>query len=214
MKRETRTLVQCDFDGTVTEEDVSFLLLDAFASGDWKHLLRQYQEGKITVGQFNREAFAMVTADKQTLRRVKDEVKVRTGFHELVAFCRRRGFRLVIVSNGLDFYIGEILKDIGLGDIEAFAAKTEFRPDGLKVQYIGPDGGLVDVGFKDAYVKFFLSQGYRIIYIGNGVSDVSPARQCHYIFATGALRTKCEEARLGCIPFTDFNDVVRVLEGL
>jgi 2-hydroxy-3-keto-5-methylthiopentenyl-1-phosphate phosphatase len=28
-----QTLVQCDFDGTVTEEDVSFMLLDAFADG-------------------------------------------------------------------------------------------------------------------------------------------------------------------------------------
>ena len=37
----TKTLVQCDFDGTITEEDVSFMLLDAFADRDprrWRQL--------------------------------------------------------------------------------------------------------------------------------------------------------------------------------
>ncbi len=210
-----KTLVQCDFDGTVTEEDVSFLLLDAFASGDWKHLLRQYQEGKITVGQFNAEAFAMVTADKQTLlRRVKDEVKVRTGFHELVAFCRRKGFRLVIVSNGLDFYIEKILGDIGMEEIEVFAAQTHFSPKGLEVQYIGPDGSRLDSDFKQAYVNLFLSEGYRIIYMGNGSSDISPASQCHHVFATGVLLTHFKQINLDCTPFTDFHEVVRVMERL
>ncbi len=35
-KQPTKTLVQCDFDGTITEEDVSFAMLDAFADGDWE----------------------------------------------------------------------------------------------------------------------------------------------------------------------------------
>ncbi len=38
LTRATKTLVQCDFDGTVTEEDVSFMLLDAFANGGWRQL--------------------------------------------------------------------------------------------------------------------------------------------------------------------------------
>ena len=215
LKRETKTLVQCDFDGTVTEKDVSFLLLDAFASGDWRQLFGQYQEGKITVGQFNSEAFAMVTADKQTLFRcVADEARVRTGFEELVALCRRRDFRLVIVSNGLDFYIEKILGDIGMGEIEVFAAQTHFSPAGLEVQYIGPDGRRLDSDFKEAYLNLFLAEGYRIIYLGNGSSDISPARRCHHVFATDALLAHFRETNLDCIPFTDFREVVRVIESL
>jgi len=29
-------IIQSDFDGTITEEDVSFALLDVFAQGDWR----------------------------------------------------------------------------------------------------------------------------------------------------------------------------------
>jgi len=37
-----KTMVQCDFDGTITEEDVSFFLLDTFADGDWRQLWKDY----------------------------------------------------------------------------------------------------------------------------------------------------------------------------
>ena len=48
-----KTIIQCDFDGTITEEDQAFLLLDAFARGNWRQLLTDYREGKISVGNFN-----------------------------------------------------------------------------------------------------------------------------------------------------------------
>ncbi len=211
----TKTLVQCDFDGTITEKDVSFVLLDNFAEGEWRHLLRDYHDGKISVGHFNTVAFAMVKTDRQTLLKVaKSKVKIRPGFHELVVFCRRKGFRFVIVSNGLDFYIEEILRDSGVRDIEVFAAKTRFRPEGLKVQYIGPDGSHLDEDFKGAYVNSFLGEGYRIIYVGNGTSDFSPARRCHYVFATGDLLAHFKQANLDCLPFANFDEVVTVLERL
>ena len=56
MSEVNKTLVQCDFDGTITEEDVSFMMLDTFASGDWRQIFRNYEEGKISVGRFNTEA--------------------------------------------------------------------------------------------------------------------------------------------------------------
>ena len=208
-----KTVFQCDFDGTITEEDVSFLLLDAFADGDWRKLFREYEEGKISVGHFNTEAFAMVKANRRSLlEAVIGKVNIRPGFRELVDYCRRKGFRFVIVSNGLDFYIEEILRDIGMADIEAFAAETRFYPEGLKVQYIGPDGNYLDDDFKVAYVNSFLKDGYRIAYAGNGASDFSPARRCHHVFATGSLLTYCQQANLACTPFADLNEVVRVLE--
>jgi len=213
LTEKTQTLVQCDFDGTITEDDVSFAMLDAFADGDWRQLHEQYEAANISVGRFNTDAFAMVKADRESLLKIaKSTVRIRPAFHKLVACCRSKGFRLVIVSNGLDFYIEAILRDIGLADIEVFAAKTHFHPDGLTVQYIGPDGSQLDEDFKGAYVNAFLAEGYRIIYVGNGTSDLSPARQCYHIFATGNLLAHCKETNLSCTPFTDFNEVVKVLE--
>lgn len=204
-----KTIVQCDFDGTITEEDVSFILLDTFAGGNWRRLLDQYREGKISVGVLNTKAFAMVKADKQSLlEAAKGGLKIRAGFHDLVDYSRRQGFRLVIVSNGLDFYIEAILKDIGIEDIEVYAARTHFTSNGLKVQYIGPDGNVMSDGFKDAYVNLFLNNDYQVVYVGNGVSDIVPAKKCHHIFATGELLAYCEETDLKNMAFNDCNDII------
>ena len=207
-----KTLVQCDFDGTVTEEDTSFFLLDAFAQGDWRRLLREYKEHKISVGEFNTKAFAMVKADKPTLlEALEGKIKVRAGFHDLVNYCRRRGFRLVIVSNGLDFYIETTLKDMGLKNIKVYAAKASFHPERMEVQYVGPDDKRLEDGFKEAYTKSFLKLGYRVIYMGNGDSDVAPAKYAHHVFATGELLAYCRENNLNCEPFGNFIDIVKAL---
>ena len=208
-----KTLVQCDFDGTITEEDVSFQLLDAFANGDWRQLLTEYREGKISVGDFNMKAFTMIRADRQTLLEfVKNEVRIRAGFNELLAYCHKRGFRFVIVSNGLDFYIEAILRDIGVDNIEVLAAQTHFSPEGIEVKYIGPEGNQIQDSFKEVYIRLFLSRGYRVVYMGNGASDIPSARLAHHTFATGELLAYCQQTNLNCTPFADLNDVVSGLE--
>jgi len=208
-----KTLVQCDFDSTITEKDQAFLLLDAFADGDWRQLLTEYREGRISVGHFNTGTFAMVKTDRQTLVDfVRRTAKIRAGFNELVSYCHRKGFKLVIVSNGLDFYIKVILRELGIDDVEVFAAQTQFSPGGMKVKYIGPDGSQLQDGFKEAYTRSFLSKGYRVVYVGNGPSDMPAARLAHHVFARDELLALCKEANLNHTPFADLNDVVRGLE--
>lgn len=208
-------IIQCDFDGTITEEDVSFALLDAFAQGNWREWFEKYREHKITVGEFNTRAFAMVKATRtELLRAAREMVRLRPGLQELINYCRRRGFRFVIVSNGLDFYIMTILQDAGLGDIEVHAARTRFYRSGLKVQYIGPDNIPLLSGFKEAYTRAFLKQGHRLVYIGNGPSDLAPAVHAERVFARDGMLDGCKEIGLECTPFNDLNDIVRGLESL
>lgn len=209
---ENKTLIQCDFDGTITEKDISYLILDTFANGDWKKLVADYRGNKISVDYFNKQAFAMVRASKETLTEfVRGKAKLRPGFKELIDYCHQRDFRLVIVSNGLDFYIDVILNDAGIRNIEVFAAQTKFCPEGIKVQYIGPDGNQANDGLKEIYAKLFLAEGYRLICLGNGVSDIYPARLAHHVFARDDLLSHCTKENIACTPFNDLNDVVEDL---
>ena len=214
MVEATGTVVQCDFDGTITDEDVSFMMLDAYAEGDWRTMLKEYRDGKISVGRFNTQAFAMVKADRESLLEFTHRtMKLRPGLSELVAACHGKNFRFVIISNGLDFYIKDILRNIGLGDIEVLAAETRFLPGGLDARYIGPGEVQMDDGFKEAYVDLFLEEGYRVIYMGNGVSDIASAIKCHHIFATAELLEYCEQhPELRYTELTDFTETARILE--
>ncbi|MDD5288562.1 MAG: MtnX-like HAD-IB family phosphatase [Dehalococcoidales bacterium] len=213
MEQKQKIMIQCDFDGTVTEKDVSFMILDAFAKGNWRAILQQYSDGKITVGEFNRRAFDTVAASKETmLDYIKDRVKVRPGFKEFVKLCQKKDFSFVIVSNGLDFYIEKMLRDNDLEGTEYHAAETRFHPDGLKVRYVGPDGREISAEFKNKYSQHYLDKGYRVVYIGNGTSDFSAAKYCNQIFATDSLLEHCQNAGLDCIPFTTFTEVAKVLK--
>ncbi len=210
-----KTVVQCDFDGTVTDRDVAFLMLDTFARGDWRRIHRQYEDGRISVGQFNEQSFALVRASREELLgTIKGNINIRPGFLDLVACCRRMDFRLVIVSNGLDFYIEHILQDLGVSGVEVFAARTTFADNRVSVQYIGPDGRPLADRFKEAYVRMFRDQGYRTVYIGNGTSDFGPASLCDVVFARDRLAWHCRRRRFGCIEFETFDHVVKVLETL
>ena len=214
---KAKILVQCDFDNTIAADDVSFLLLDVFAEGDWRQYLKLYHERKIPVGVFSSKTFGMVKADEQTMLDYilkKNRAKLREGFKELLDYCARKGFKFVIVSNGLRFYIEAILEDMGIKNIEVFAAETEFHPEGLVVRYFGPDGRQLQDNFKKSYVELHLSQGYRVIYIGDGYSDIIPASLADHVFARDDLLTDCRRKNCKYTPFNDLNDVVKGLEGL
>src|SRR4030042_3068978 len=147
-----KTAIQLDFDGTVTEEDVSFLILDKFANGDWRKYLDEYLADRMRVGAFNSKAFSMVTADEKTITDFvlnSPRVKTRRGLWELVDYCKKKSIKLVIVSNGLKFYIDAILKKKGITGVEVNAAESVFSPSGMKVRYIGPDGKELEAGFKE-----------------------------------------------------------------
>jgi 2-hydroxy-3-keto-5-methylthiopentenyl-1-phosphate phosphatase len=208
-------IIQCDFDGTLTVEDMGFYLLDKFAEAEWRKWLEQYRNDQITVGEFNSRAFATVrAAEEEMVTAALEQVKLREGFGELVDYCRDRDFRLAIVSNGLDFYIASILNDAGLGNIEVHAATTRFHPGGLTVQYIGPDGVPLDSDFKAAYTQLFLKEGYQVVYVGNGPSDINPASLSQHIFARDGLLEYCQEKNLPRQPFDNFHDVIKGLESL
>jgi len=210
---DPNAVVQCDFDGTVTMKDVSFMLLDAFADGDWRQWEDKHADGTITVGRFNEEVFSMVHVDRDTmLGYVRAHVMIRPGFEEWVAYCRENKVQIVIVSNGLRFYIEDIFRNLGLPDIEVHAAEADFYPGGLNVRYVGPDSTVLDDGFKEQYTRVLLESGSHLTYIGDGGSDLRSARLCHRVFATRRLLEFCLRDNVPCTPFTDFNDIIAAME--
>lgn len=210
-----RTLVQCDFDGTITDGDVSFQILDEFTGPAWRDELNEYMKGKISVNRFNASVFSKVKADKMTLDSfVREKAVIRPGLDDLLLACHERDYRFVIVSNGMMFYIDAILKMLGLNSVEFTAARANFKPEGVEAWYEGPDGKPVEDGFKEAYTRDFLKQGYRIIYAGNGTSDFPAASLCSHIFSIDNLTVSCKKAGVAHTPFTDLHGIAEGLRKL
>ena len=104
-------------------------------------------------------------------------------------------------------------KDL-LSNIDVFAAQSRFNAAGMEVRYISPDGVQMETGLKEAHTELLRKDGYSVVYVGNGVSDIFPARQALHVFATGDLLRKCQEERLAYTPFNDLFDVIKGLENI
>ena len=212
-----KTAIQCDFDGTVIEGEISILLLDEFADGNWREIDDAFYNGQISIADCSKKCFSMIKADEKTLKEFVLEsvnITVRDGFVELCNYCTQRGHYFVIVSNGLTFYIEAILNDIGISNIGIFAGQNQFDPGGMEVKYVGPDGVEPESDFKEACTKMLKRQGYSVICIGDSISDIYTARRASHIFATGNLREICRQENLEYIPFSDFHDVINGLKNL
>jgi len=203
-------IIQCDFDGTITTNNISLLLREKFAIGNWRKTDVDYLHGRLTVERSNQLQFILIKESREKLEAfARKNAEIRAGFLEFVSYCLAAGIRLVIVSSGLDFYIEAVLNKIGASDLELHCARTSFTKDGIAVSYIGPDGGTVREGFKKKYLAWLRKRGGRVAYIGDGLSDLEAARAADCVFATGHLHSLLNTSSVRHHTFSDFHDILR-----
>ncbi|MBA7573379.1 2-hydroxy-3-keto-5-methylthiopentenyl-1-phosphate phosphatase [subsurface metagenome] len=203
-------IIQCDFDGTITTNNISLVLREKFAIGNWRKIESDYLGGHITVEQSNKLQFALIEESREKLEAfARKNAEIRPGFLEFVRYCQESAIPFAIVSSGLDFYIEAVLDKIGASDLELHCAQTSFAKDGITVSYAGPDGGTVREGFKKKYLAWLRKRGGRVVYIGDGLSDLEAARAADCVFATGHLHSLLNTSSVRHHTFSDFHDILR-----
>jgi 2-hydroxy-3-keto-5-methylthiopentenyl-1-phosphate phosphatase len=208
-------LIQCDFDGTIIRSNLGVLFRETFAHGDWRSIETAYAQHRITVEECNRAQYRLI---REPIENLQDfacrHAEVRPGFSEFVDHCQQNGIPLVIVSNGVDFYIETILARIGMSHLELHCGHGVFSGDGITVSYEDPEGNPLDSGFKGRYLKWLRQRDSNIIYLGDGYSDIEPANQADHVLATGALPDMLKAESITATPFDDFYYVIRELQRL
>ena len=202
-------IIQCDFDGTIISNNLSVLLREKYAYGDWQKIDSDYLHGHLTVEQSNKLQFAFIKESKERLQEfVRQHIEVKPGFVEFVQYCQESAIPFAIVSSGLDFYIEPVLAEIGMPDLELHCGRTSFSRDGIDVSYYDPEGNIINQGFKKKYLTWLKKRGKNIIYLGDGLSDLEAARQADYVFATGHLLDLLDIHSIERSAFSDFSDLL------
>ena len=202
-------IIQCDFDGTIIRNNLSVLLRETFAQGDWQKIDSDYLLGHLTVEQSNKLQFAFIKEPKEKLQEfVRQHIELRPGFLEFVGYCRKHAIPIVIVSSGLDFYIKPVLAQISMPDLELHCGKTFFGKDGIIVSYYDPEGNIIKKGFKGKHLSSLKRRCNKVVYIGDGLSDLESACQADYVFATGHLSKLLSLKSVLYYPFSNFQDVL------
>jgi 2-hydroxy-3-keto-5-methylthiopentenyl-1-phosphate phosphatase len=208
-----RLLVVCDFDGTVCRVDMGNAFLQRFAKG-WEEVDRSYSAGEVGSRVAYQRIAPFFRANRsQVLDFVLRRERLDPFFPEFLNFCRGRKIDLKIVSDGLDVYIEAILRKYGL-DVEFYSNRLLFRGNG-RIDFDFPlaseECGRCGTCKRSLLDRF--RPGYdRIIYVGDGYSDVCPARAADQVFAKPILYEKCEKNGTPCLSYEDFGDIRRCLE--
>ncbi|MBE9547072.1 MAG: MtnX-like HAD-IB family phosphatase [Proteobacteria bacterium] len=205
-----KTLVISDFDGTISTRDVGYEIIERFTGEGWKEIDRAYCAGEIG----SRDAYIQITSlfrgtKEEMVRYVLNRASMDPHFNEFYLFCKEKEIDIKIVSDGLDFYIDVILKKYGLGDIEFFSNVVGFHNGrASSIEFPHHNGRCKKCGTcKSTLLEQYRQTYDRIIYVGDGYSDVCPAKDADVVFAKGILYEKCLENGRSCIHYENFRDV-------
>ncbi len=208
-------IIQCDFDGNITRNNLSILLRQNFARGDWQKIDSDYLQGYLTVEQSNKLQYALIKEPKEKLQEfVCQHIEIKPGFLEFVRYCQDTGIPFVIVSSGLDFYIETVLAQIGMRNLELHCGQAFFGKDGMAVSYTDPEGNIINEGFKKKYLAWLKKRDKNISYVGDGLSDLEAARNADHVFATGHLLRLLSTDSVAGSAFSDFYDLLHQIRHL
>ena len=202
-----------DFDDTIVMENTLRQVLERFVPAEvWEAYIHERPEGR-TVEQSNAAELDLI--DPSVMREeiaafVLETAKVREGLLELTDWAHWNGWLTTVVSLGLDLYVDPVLDKLKLDRMARHTGRTRnvYR---WQVRYYSPRGIQVEAGFKLSYAKAFQDSGDFVVYIGDGQSDIEPARLAPVVFARGTLLERLDGEHTRVYPFETFHDVVAVL---
>jgi len=208
--------ILCDFDGTVAQDDVGNLLFKTFSgNGGPGDVVERWRRGEISSRECLEREAEMARVRQDELDKFLLKRKLDPYFKDFHDFAKKRGMEVVIMSDGLDYYIESMLIKNGLGEIDFFANRLKINGDALEVEFPYYDLlGCEDCACcKMHHLYNYRDQGYYIIYVGDGLSDACPCTTADLVFAKGNLLEFCRETGVDHIEFRNFRDVEReVLE--
>jgi len=201
--------VLCDFDGTITVDETLGFLYERFAGPECQDLVQGWIRGELTTPQEMRGCFASMKATRAELEAALQGVRVDPGFPGLVQFCRHQGYQLAILSDGLMWYIRLILDREGFPDLPVFANEILFLTQGVEIRspWYDPETPRRGVS-KPAIIRKYQAEGYRVVFVGDGLSDVEAVGVADRVCARGQLLDYCQERGFPAIGFSRLGDLL------
>ena len=208
-------LVLTDFDGTLSLTDVGYEVLLKFSGQGWDDIERDYCEGRIgSMEAYGRICAILGGTREEMLRFVADNTVIDPHFGKFYHFCRSRGIDVKVVSDGLDFYIDFVLRKHGLSDIPFYSNVMTFEEGKPRsIEFPHANEACSKCGTCKSNILESCQPDYdKILYVGDGYSDLCPAGKADLIFAKGILWTRMStKERTGVRKYRSFRDVTEFL---
>jgi len=209
--------ILCDFDGTISVEDVIDSLLDRYGRPGWEALERDWRAGLLGSRACMGGQVALLDMSAEELDAELANVRIDHAFPAFVARARELDVPVHIVSDGLDYAIHRILRRHGLDDLPVAANHLAPGTPPQRWSFSSPfqAEGCGSGTCKCACVeRSRASNGRKTLLIGDGASDFCAADRVDYVFAKHRLIEHCRAAGIPYMPITGFEDALALLPAL
>ena len=215
MKRSPDYQVYFDFDNTITVFDVLDDIIKRFSiNKKWISIEKRWKQGKIGSKECLKRQLASVRISRKELLKYLSSIKLDLHFKKLYAFLKDKGIHPVILSDDFSFIIKRLLLNNDVKGIKVYSNELKFKKDRLVLSFPHTNNSC----FMCAHCKKknLLKKPFsdKIIYIGDGFSDVCPAKQADIVFAKGSLLKYFRKAQRKCVAIKDLGDVYNRLKGV
>jgi 2,3-diketo-5-methylthio-1-phosphopentane phosphatase len=203
--------VLCDFDGTITNEDIGFNIIKTFAGPGWEEIEDAYQRGEKGSREALLEIFALTRVSQETLTDyVESHFHVDPRFPAFVDLCRKSDIALTVLSDGFDFYIDLMFNKFKV-DVPYLANTLRVVNCSLHASFPHSSKSCGSCGnCKVSFARKVKESGSRIIYIGDGHSDKCVSDLADIVFAKDVLAEHCLRQGTPYYPFNGFDDILSV----
>ncbi len=200
-----------DFDGTITKVDTCAAMVARFAAPGWEEINDRWQRKEISTEECANLTFKLFRATLAEIREFFRQVEIDEAFPDFVAYCRKKNYRIFVLSDGYDVSLATVLGKYGIE--LPFYANTLVYNGSFRIScpYLNPECGQCGT-CKSLLMEKLREEGAQVVYIGDGYSDTCPAARADVVFAKGILYTYCQEKGIPALPFASFRDIIAVLE--
>jgi 2-hydroxy-3-keto-5-methylthiopentenyl-1-phosphate phosphatase len=204
--------VLCDFDGTVSLEDVTDSLLLRFGRPGWDVFEAKWRAGHIGSLECMAAQVALLDCSADELDEHLASVAIDPDFFEFVRAIEKRRWPLTILSDGLDYAISSVLTRHGLGHLSVVANRLEpTGPRSWRLAFPNTKTGCTSGTCKCAFAP---ATGPRVLLVGDGASDFCVAARADISFARKRLLDHCLDNALTHQPVANFKQALALLPGL
>ena len=211
---EPKRIIACDFDGTITQADVTDVLLAQFAHPSWRDVEQEWMRGSIGSRECLERQMALVEASADELNALIDSVPIDPGFPKFYRSIRSRGIAFYVMTDGFDTVVRRVLKRAGIDG--QFRNGTQLFASSLRIEgrrmrtafpYSTPACEHGCATCKASLIRELHGNGRTVIFVGDGLSDRFAVHEADRVFAKWPLAAYCGEKGIGFAPFQTFADV-------
>lgn len=204
-------MVFFDFDNTITSFDVLDGVIEKFSiNRDWVAYEEAWKEGEIGSRQCLEGQLRSIRVTRQALCEYLSGIDIDPHFKRLLALLRAGGINPVILSDSFSFMIDFILKNHGIAGVKIYSNEFRFNKNRLIPSFPYTNNLCSHCAHcKTSTLSNEAFKNKKVIYAGDGLSDVCPACHADVVFA----KNKCSllkhfiDTGRECMAFTDLGDM-------